>query len=192
MRKFRLIVLLLAICAMMPAMAQTLLPVPQSYVKKSSTLQFQSIKIVGDILTDEIVAIVEENGAKVSDDAKATFEIKIVDAIPEAKTCEDEAYRLTVTKSGVVVEATTNGGAYWALQTFRQLTTDRQPRKGSSYACAEIVDWPAFGLRGFMWDVGRSYMSLEDTKKAVEMLSRYKINTFHWHLTENQSWRMES
>ncbi len=48
------------------------------------------------------------------------------------------------------------------------------------------------GFGGFMQDVGRSYLSLEELKREIAILSRFKINTFHWHLTENQAWRLES
>ena len=56
----------------------------------------------------------------------------------------------------------------------------------------DITDWPAFRIRGFMHDVGRSYIPVEELKREISLLSRYKINVFHWHLTENQAWRLES
>ena len=55
----------------------------------------------------------------------------------------------------------------------------------------EITDWPAFRIRGFMHDVGRSFIPVEELKREISLLSRYKINVFHWHLTENQAWRLE-
>ena len=76
------------------------------------------------------------------------------------------------------------------MQTLRQL--ERKKGKRSSVAGCEIVDWPAFRIRGFMQDVGRSYISMEELKREIEILSRFKINVFHWHLTENQAWRLES
>ena len=79
---------------------------------------------------------------------------------------------------------------YWAMQTLRQL--EQKKGKRSSVAGCEIVDWPAFRIRGFMQDVGRSYISMEELKREIEILSRFKINVFHWHLTENQAWRLES
>ena len=76
------------------------------------------------------------------------------------------------------------------MQTLRQL--EQKKGKRSSVAGCEIVDWPAFRIRGFMQDVGRSYISMEELKREIEILSRFKINVFHWHLTENQAWRLES
>lgn len=56
---------------------------------------------------------------------------------------------------------------------------------------ASIEDWPAFKLRGVMHDVGRSFISFEELKHEIDLLSRFKVNTFHWHLTENLAWRFE-
>ena len=115
----------------------------------------------------------------------------LVDEIPEARVNQDEAYRLKVTTDSILIEAVTEKGLYWARQTLEQLiTTDK---KGDYYLpLAEITDWPAFRVRGFMHDVGRSYISVEELKEQIALLSRYKINVFHWHLTENQGWRLES
>ena len=54
-----------------------------------------------------------------------------------------------------------------------------------------ITDWPAFKVRGFMHDVGRSVMPFEQLKRQIDLLSRFKVNVFHWHLTEKLAWRME-
>lgn len=113
-----------------------------------------------------------------------------VGTLPGVPVNQEEAYRLTVTANKVTIEAVTYKGTYWALQTLRQLTY----KSGNQYKVTgcHILDWPAFRIRGFMHDVGRSYISLEELKKEIETLSRYKINVFHWHLTEDQAWRLES
>ena len=79
---------------------------------------------------------------------------------------------------------------YWAMQTLAQLQ-DVQKKKATCNGWS-IVDWPSFRIRGFMQDVGRTYMSIEELKREIAVLSRFKINVFHWHLTENQSWRLQS
>jgi N-acetyl-beta-hexosaminidase len=76
------------------------------------------------------------------------------------------------------------------MQTLYQLKEEKG--KKIRLKCGTITDWPAFRIRGFMQDVGRSYLSLEELKREIAILSRFKINTFHWHLTENQAWRLES
>lgn len=114
---------------------------------------------------------------------------KIVSEISEAKVNSDEAYRLKITSDSVIIEATTEKGIYWAQQTLAQIV---ESSDGKSVSTLEITDYPAFRIRGFMLDIGRSYMAVEEIKKHIRLLSKYKINTFHWHLTENQGWRLES
>lgn len=117
--------------------------------------------------------------------------IKNVSSIPAATINQEEAYSLIVTPDSIIIEATTEKGVYWARQTLNQLVI--QANKSNKYIpCVEITDWPAFRVRGFMHDVGRSFISVEELKKQISLLSQYKINVFHWHLTENQGWRIES
>lgn len=114
---------------------------------------------------------------------------KIVDTIAGVSLNSDEAYRLKITPSQIFIESVTEKGAYWARQTLHQMV---ESSDGKTIPCLEIIDYPAFRIRGFMHDVGRSYISVEALKKQIALLSQYKINLFHWHLTENQGWRLES
>ncbi len=127
------------------------------------------------------------NGKKSSDEL--TVEEKYVSQIEGAKF-QEEAYHLTVTGKKIILEATTPKGMYWGKQTLEQLKYTKN--KKTYLPQCEITDWPAFRIRGFMHDVGRSYISVEELKREISLLSRYKINVFHWHLTENQAWRLES
>ncbi len=116
---------------------------------------------------------------------------KRVNAIPEAGDHQEEAYRIVITKDSVLIEAVKDRGFYWSRQTLQQLIV--KENNGNAYLpLVEITDWPAFRVRGFMHDIGRSYISVEELKKQIALLSRYKINLFHWHLTENQGWRLQS
>lgn len=126
------------------------------------------------------------NGKKSSDEL--TVEEKYVSQIEGAKY-QEEAYHLTVTGKRIILEATTPKGMYWGKQTLEQLKYTKN-KKTYLLQC-EITDWPAFRIRGFMHDVGRSYIPVEELKREISLLSRYKINVFHWHLTENQAWRLE-
>ena len=103
---------------------------------------------------------------------------------------QDEAYHIHITSKSVNIEATTQRGLYWARQTMAQLKTDKKGKR--LLPLCEITDWPAFRIRGYMHDIGRSYIPVDELKAEIAMLSRFKINTFHWHLTENQAWRLES
>ncbi len=117
--------------------------------------------------------------------------IKNVTSIEEAAINQEEAYKLTITSDSVLIEATTDKGLYWAKQTLNQLAAEAI-ENNRSVPTVEITDWPAFRVRGFMHDVGRSFISVEELKKQISLMSQYKINVFHWHLTENQGWRIES
>lgn len=126
------------------------------------------------------------NGKKSS--GELTVEEKYVSQIEGAKF-QEEAYHLLITKKGILLEATTPKGMYWGRQTLEQLKTTKN--KKIYLPQCEITDWPAFRIRGFMHDVGRSFIPVEELKREISLLSRYKINVFHWHLTENQAWRLE-
>lgn len=126
------------------------------------------------------------NGKKSSDEL--TMEEKYVSQIEGAKF-QEEAYHLTVTGKRIILEATTPKGMYWGKQTLEQLKYTKN--KKTYLPQCEITDWPAFRIRGFMHDVGRSFIPVEELKREISLLSRYKINVFHWHLTENQAWRLE-
>lgn len=121
-------------------------------------------------------------------------EITLVDSIKGAydyflEGFPNEAYRMTVDGQGIRIAATTETGVIRAIQTLAQLA-EGDTQNGEVEAC-EIVDWPAFKIRGYMHDIGRSFISVEELKKQLRLFGRFKVNTFHFHLTENQAWRFE-
>lgn len=125
---------------------------------------------------------------KMTDGRKSVVE-RYVDKVEGARF-QEEAYHLLITSKTILLEATTPKGMYWGRQTLEQLKTTKN--KKSYLPKGEITDWPAFRIRGFMHDVGRSFIPIEELKREISLLSRFKINVFHWHLTENQAWRLES
>lgn len=118
--------------------------------------------------------------------ADAPVTERLVESLPEAALNGEEAYRLTVRREGVVLEALTEKGLANGRKTLRQLSA------GGRIPCCEIRDWPAFRVRGWMMDVGRTYVSMEELYREVEVFSQFKLNVFHLHLTENEAWRLES
>ena len=100
-----------------------------------------------------------------------------------------DAYQLQIDNS-VVIRATSDQGAFYGLQTLKQLFRN-QGEKGA-LPKVRITDWPAFKIRGFMHDTGRNYQSVAQLKEQIDILALYKYNTFHWHLTDNPGWRLES
>ena len=166
-----------------------LIPTPQIATFAPSAVAVTKANLHMPAWQEQWVAALRQAGITASSDSKFTIEGEITEALDKAPAGNDEAYSLTILKKGIEVKATTEKGLYWALQTFRQIA-DASPM-GQLPIC-EIVDWPAFPWRGFMMDTGRSFISLDELKREISMMSRFKLNVFHWHLTENQAWRLES
>lgn len=139
---------------------------------------------------EELSDWLKEEGCDVREAASRCVEIVLVDSLPGVHLNAGEAYRLSVDGVRIRIEAVTDRGAYWAIQTLRQMVEQAGSRK--YVAGCEITDWPAFRVRGFMHDVGRGYLPLAELKHQIAKLARYKINVFHWHLTEDLAWRLES
>lgn len=106
-----------------------------------------------------------------------------------------EAYKLDVKEGAVQITAGSPRAAFYAVQTLRQMlpTAIEKGEQASSFvvACATIEDEPRFTHRGAMLDVGRHIFSVDEVKTFIDMLAMHKLNTFHWHLTEDQGWRIE-
>jgi len=109
----------------------------------------------------------------------------------------DEGYRLTVRGDRVDIEASTDAGLFYGVQTLRQLLPTpiyRQARVDGvewTAPAVAIEDSPRFKWRGGMLDVGRHFMPKEFVMKFIDLLAMHKMNVFHWHLTEDQGWRIE-
>lgn len=103
---------------------------------------------------------------------------------------EFEGYSLDIDEDGINITSRSAVGATRGLQTLAQLMEGWDDGIKRVEAC-HIDDYPAFKLRGYMHDVGRSFIPFEELKKQLILFSRFKVNTFHFHLTENQAWRFE-
>jgi hexosaminidase len=115
------------------------------------------------------------------DDGEARFDGREVVG-PEA-----ESYRLEITPSGLVISAGHPAGVFRARQTARQLLESGL----AELPCGVIEDSPRFAWRGMLLDCGRHFMPLEQIKRTIDQLALHKFNVLHWHLTEDQGWRME-
>jgi hexosaminidase len=109
----------------------------------------------------------------------------------------DEGYELEVSPAGIRITAYKEAGVFWAVQTLRQLlgpeTESRQIDRDIDWKipCVKIYDKPRFPWRGALLDCGRHVFSCEYIKKFIDILALHKVNKFHWHLTEDQGWRIE-
>lgn len=102
----------------------------------------------------------------------------------------NEGYSLTVNNNLIKIVAKSSSGAYYAVETLRQLLIPEKDYMTIPFC--KIQDWPAFSLRGLMHDTGRNFRSIATLKEYIDRLANYKFNTFHWHLTDNPAWRVES
>ena len=97
----------------------------------------------------------------------------------------NEGYRLEVRRGGIRIEAASDTGAFYGRQTLRQLTGEKGVK------CVSITDVPRFPYRGMHLDVSRHFFGKEEVKRILDEMAFYKLNNFHFHLTDNGGWRIE-
>lgn len=108
-----------------------------------------------------------------------------------------EGYALTVTPDSVVIRAPTQAGLFYGVQTLLQLlppdifSTNRITNVDWQVPCVQIEDWPRFKWRGLMLDVSRHIFTVQEVEQLLEAMATLKMNVFHWHLTDDQGWRIE-
>ncbi|MEO8174673.1 MAG: beta-N-acetylhexosaminidase, partial [Sediminibacterium sp.] len=100
------------------------------------------------------------------------------------------AYTMTITPNGIEIGGSGSLGTFYAVQSLIQLLP-MEKKKNLSVPCVTIDDKPRFAYRGMHLDVGRHFFPVEFIKKYIDFIAMYKMNTFHWHLTEDQGWRIE-
>ncbi|WP_163518107.1 family 20 glycosylhydrolase [Gelidibacter japonicus] len=166
--------------------------------------QMESTK--GEFVLDQSVGMSFDSNLKVS----ATFLKEFIEKgsaiqlrqnnkisfIQDDTISNDEGYQLTITPKQIEIRAKTDQGAFYAVQSLRQLLpVDLE--NGTFYMenitipSVTITDSPQFKHRGMHLDVGRHFFSVDFIKKYIDALAMLKMNTFHWHLTEDQGWRIE-
>jgi len=169
-----------------------LIPFPQKFTWKKGFLEVSQVAIVfeenvkqySNSLSEELNKILSENKIDISSGSSLKITFK------GDKKIVREGYHIKVIKKGILISASSETGYYYALQTLRQLfdTTD----KIAQIPLCEISDWPQHEFRGYMIDVGRNYQSMALLKKQLDIMAMYKLNKFHWHLTDRPAWRIES
>jgi len=167
---------------------ESLLPEPRHKEYNGELFRASEVCITApDSVSFLIREVLEQAGVGISSHAEKGIAVRL----DHNNGYGDEGYRLEVSSGEIGIEAGSIRGALWGVQTLRQLISPCRDGGICVRGCI-ITDSPAFPVRGFLHDTGRSYISVPELKREIEMLSRYKINIFHWHLTENQAWRLES
>ncbi|MBN8822501.1 MULTISPECIES: family 20 glycosylhydrolase [unclassified Spirosoma] len=108
----------------------------------------------------------------------------------------DEGYMLDASSKGVVITANRPAGLFYGMQTLTQLLPKEIESKTAvsktwSLPAVKITDYPRFGWRGIMLDVSRNFFTKEEVKQYIDQLAKLKFNTLHWHLTDDNGWRIE-
>ncbi len=171
----------------------TTLLLPKPHVMSENGSHFSLTRDVK--LTDATGSTLLASLFSTSTDAEATVIVKLVDAATlgtfdyDLAGFDNEGYKLSVSDNNITIVAASPIGVIRAAQTLMQLSA---ATGGTFIPGVDITDYPAFKLRGFMHDVGRSFISFDELKKEIDLLSRFKVNVFHWHLTDNQGFRFES
>lgn len=136
----------------------------------------------------------QQNHCNIVENAKPTIQVILTTEIPgttdyKLTGYDNEAYELSVSSDRIIIRAVTPIGVMRAAETLQQMAEGYASKP--KLETVKITDYPSFKLRGYMHDTGRSYISFDELKKEIRLLAHFKVNTFHWHLTENQAWRFE-
>lgn len=134
---------------------------------------------------EELVGIRPSVAAGTSEDAKDNvyFTLGLQDG-------RKEAYNINVSSDGILVRAVAPEGIYRATRTLLK-SVGTEKTSSVEFPSAEVSDWPRFGYRGLMLDVSRHFSDVEMVKRTIDMLALHQLNIFHWHLTDDQGWRIE-
>ena len=139
------------------------------------------MQIIGTIFA-AMLALVPAPREQVWREGTCTYAEKDIRFVRDA-AIPPEGYRLDVATNGVTVASADDAGAFYARKTLKQLGTNAVP-------CGTVTDAPAFRWRGFMLDEGRHFFGKETVKNLLDLMADHKLNVFHWHLTEDQGWRL--
>jgi len=172
-----------------------IIPKPVSEVKLSGSFKIKQNTIFKfDFSNNEIVSIADMiqevipisiNRKNIDSNACSNCIVLKLDD----KISNKEGYQLKIIKEYIELSAKTNAGLFYAAQTLSQIVNFEA--KGGKLPCVLITDYPRFEYRGMHLDVGRHFFSPKFIKKYIDLMSLYKFNRFHWHLTEDQGWRVE-
>jgi hexosaminidase len=115
----------------------------------------------------------------------------IVLEIKKTATIGDEGYLLDVSPTSIKITANSKAGIIYGMQSVFQTLPQIRTNAALQVPCMKVTDYPSFKWRGMHLDVCRHFFSVDMIKEYIDLLSEYKFNTFHWHLTDDQGWRLE-
>ena len=190
--------LLFAAAVSMPVAAQNIIPQPENIsLSKGQFKLNKGTKIVTN-LTGSDFKVLNQYTSEVlqhplayakNPSQQGSFRLICKGTAQQAAQAMDsvrlQGYELEVTPKGITIQALTPTGLFYGLQTVRQLEKDGQ------IACVKVKDAPRFAYRGLMIDCSRHFWSKDEIKKQLDAMAYFKLDRFHWHLTDGGGWRME-
>lgn len=177
-----------------------IIPMPQDMVVNEGGFSLSRNTVIGAAEPD-VKSVAEYFAGKIS--GATGYDIKVADEgdisleIDTTLETGSEGYTLDVTSDKVLVKAKTAQGVFYGMQSFMQLLPaeiENGEKAGNMSWTAQAVsikDEPRFSYRGVLLDACRHFISVEDIKKQIDVLAMFKINRLHWHLTDDQGWRIE-
>jgi len=202
MQKYFFLLVVVFISSLLPAQNNNIIPQPVSFTyTRSLPFKLSAATTIGGN-NAEAQRVARQLADQISRATGFSFTIRkqgaiqlTLNATPNAEI-GDEGYTLNVTNGGVKINANKAAGLFYGVQTLLQLlppeieSAEVVSAKWSIPAC-KITDYPRFGWRGMMLDVSRHFFPKEDVKRYIDRMARYKYNVFHWHLTDDEGWRIE-
>ena len=205
--RFSVVALLAVLCqSLFAASSVNLTPAPKSMTVGEGTLTLPTSFTILVDGPDSIAAEAERFAAHMEQVAGMSIEVVSKGGTPlitvQHKTGSNalaaEGYMLNITSTGVTIGTTTSTGCFYAFQTVKKLLPPHvmagvADEKVTSYTLpvVDIADEPRFAYRGFMLDVSRHFFEMDELKRMIDVMAYYKMNRFHWHLTDDQGWRIE-
>lgn len=197
--------LLLGSCCSKVANTYELIPYPNHLTPRSGSFAVAGAAFAADEKMDEPTrAIVADFAARMAEVAGTQAEVAYSAAPEEGGFCfrvdetlPAEHYALEVTQAGATLRASSLPGFIYGIQTLKQLLPaavyggEAAPSDKWEIPCVSIEDAPRFGYRGLHLDVARHFFDTKQVEKVIDMMVVHKLNTLHWHLTEDQGWRIE-
>ncbi|MGM9738068.1 MAG: beta-N-acetylhexosaminidase [Candidatus Cryptobacteroides sp.] len=194
-------------CCVLSANGLSIVPAPEKYIRKQGEFKVNAqTRILLRNSSEELRSAAEFFTGLFADAAGYDLQVvtdggvsrNVIECVVSPDLKNDESYRLTVRPSKITITGKTAAGIFYGFQTLRQLLPPEIEGKAAdnsnvrwSIPSVDIDDTPAYSYRGIMLDVSRHFFTVEEVKRNIDLMAFHKLNVLHWHLTDDQGWRIE-